>query len=178
MLVDWNLLSGGNVCALIMGNSFFSPPLSLYTLSVLKILFWFSLKCSFKFIGKFEFWSSFGFLWVHFVADIILILVTKSGLVSIIREDLYLWKAKTVFTMASVIIGGEWTPLTGRVFSVIQSEVNIPCFYLFAIKLRLWFPEVFVIANEKNKLDVHWEGSEPTLSKAICQVLCLVYIIF
>lgn len=43
---------------------------------------------------------------MHFVAGIILIFVRKSGLVSIIREDLSLWKTKTVLTVASIIIGG------------------------------------------------------------------------
>lgn len=66
---------------------------------------------------------------------IILIPVTKSELVLIITEDLDLWNTKSVFRM-NIITEEKWILLTGCVFSVIQSEVNIPCFYFFCNKIQ------------------------------------------
>lgn len=54
-----------------------------------------------------------------------------------IREDLGLWKANTILRMDSIITERERTPLSGLVFSIIPPEVNIPCFYLFAITFGL-----------------------------------------
>lgn len=89
------LRSGGRVSVLFS--------LSLF---VCKILSNFSLK--FPFTCNRQVWVLlFSQLCVHFVADIILILVTKSGLVSRNTEDFYFWKAKTILTIGNIIIGGR-----------------------------------------------------------------------
>lgn len=42
----------------------------------------------------------------------------------------------TTLRMSSIILERKWTSLTGQVFSIIQSEVNIPCFYFVCNKIQ------------------------------------------
>lgn len=109
----------------------------------------------------------------------ILILGTQSWLVLIIRGDLYLWKAELSLGWVALTIERRWIPLhsTDQCFllSILRliSLVSIS----FVIKLGLWFPEVFVIDNEKTNL-ICFEDKSQHWVLAVCQALCVAYIVF
>lgn len=106
MLVDLNLLRGGGGGCVCFDQGeefqFFFHCLFLFV----RFCLIFPSSSHLHVIGRFGF-LLFSQLCVHFVADIILILVTKSGLVSRNTEDFYFWKAKTILTIGNIIIGGK-----------------------------------------------------------------------
>lgn len=119
--------------------------------------------------------QSWVLLFIHFfhmyILDLVYFNTCHTVMVGIDNQrGLVSLESWTILRMGSIIIERKWTPLhsTGQCFLISILRLISLVSISFVIKLELWFPEVFVIGNEKTNL-ICFEDKSQHWVLAVCQ---------